>query len=480
MRTHYKNLKASICLFFFLGMSLLFGQFVSIHEFEYDYHYGTALFSPIADTQCNVKPLRSIAREMLKNYYGYLPYWIDITWYNYFQMELLTHISYFAIEINENGNLGDIPYEDRFLTIVNMAHDHGVRVHMTFIIFGSSAVSNFLNNATARSNAINNIIGVVDNYGIEGANIDFEFVTAAVRDSFSLFINDLSTALWYYPSGRKELYLATIAVPEWYPGYDITYLQDYADGLYIMAYDFHWSGDDIAGPVSPCVPSSFWGPYCAARSIGDYKAAGVDSTKIILGLPSYGYDWPTVSGSMGSTTTGSGVGVIYYYAFNNAATHGRLWDDYSWTPWYRYSTATWHQCWYDDSVSLDIKFGMVNDSLLQGAGCWALGYDHSYDHIWNTVRKNFWNPVHVVEYENRAPKPPVLLSTIDGLLRLVRLIPSCAYQVTLYTSTGRKVLDITLQGCKAWTVNKTLASGVYFMTVKTPDDMIAQKVVLLK
>jgi len=469
-------------LCFFLCISVSVNQFTSVHEFEYEKHLGEAIFTPVASTKLTVEPLRLETKGMLKNYYGYLPYWIDTTYYEYFQMELLTHISYFSVEINAtDGSLGDIPNQSCFLKILDLAHENAVWVHMTFNIFGSSDVSTFLNNSSARQNAINNISNFVANYCIEGANIDFEFVTATVRDSFNLFINDLADALWNHPNGSKELYLATIAVPEWYPGYDIAFLSIHSDGLYIMGYDFHWSGSSVAGPVSPCVPSSFWGQYCVAKAIGDYKASGVSGTKIILGLPYYGYDWPTVSNTMGSATTGSGSAVIYYYAFDNANTHGRLWDDYSLTPWYRYYTTAWHQCWYDDTVSLDIKYGMVNDSTLQGAGCWALGYDRSYDHIWNTIRRNFWNPTSIVERESRLPTDRIIITSIfTDELELAQLRPPHPYEIEIYDILGRRLIHTRTKECTVVGIGKTLPSGVYFLVVKIGCNFFTEKIVKIK
>lgn len=366
---------------------------------------------------------------MLKNYYGYLPYWTDTASYAYFQMELLTHIAYFSVDIDPaTGDLGAIPNLSRFTKIRDYAHGRGVRIHMTYTVFNNSNVSSFLNSAAARANAVAAIRDFTTNYGIEGANIDFEFVTSSVRDSFDIFINDLAVALRNHPTGRKELYLATPAVPEWYPGYDFAYLAAHCDGQFIMAYDFHWSSSSVAGPVSPCLPSSFWGAYCVAKSIGSYKAYGVGGANIILGLPYYGYDWPTTDGSMGSSTTGTGTAVIYYNAYQNADAYGRLWDNNSMTPWYRYSTAGWHQCWYDDSVSLGIKFGMAVDSSLQGAGCWALGYDRSYDHIWNAIRRAFW-----VEPPTRHFTAEVNIDSLN-----VRDGPGTAYRILTAARIGSK------------------------------------------
>jgi len=404
-------------------------HFISIHNFENSRYRATADWTPVSTIRQATRTLRHEIKGMLKNYYGYMPYWVDTAYYQYMAMNLLTHICYFSIDIDPStGDLGSIPNISRFNKVLNDGHDWGVRIHMTFTLFGNSSVTAFLNNAAARANAIANIRAMVDNYGIEGANLDFEFVTGSVRDSFSLFVNDLAYQLWNHANGWKELYMATPAVPEWYPGYDIAYLAAHSDGLFIMAYDFHWSGSTVAGPVSPCVPSSFWGQYCAAKTIGSYKAYGASASKLILGLPYYGIDWPTTSQDMGSSTTGTGSAVVYYYAFQNANTYGRLWDSYSQTPWYRYHTSQWHQCWYDDSVSLAIKFTMTNDSLLQGAGCWALTYDRSYDHIYNAIRRAFW-----VEAPTRHFTVQVNIDSLN-----VRDGPGTSYNILTTAPIGSK------------------------------------------
>jgi spore germination protein len=466
----------------FFAIVTIFAQFTSIHEIEYNQHINEAHWTPILTIPLQSTLTHRPTGGMLKNYYGYLPYWIDTIYYQYFQMDLLSHIAYFSVEIDPaTGSLGFIPNQNHFLKIINDAHVAGVSVHMTFIIFGSSYVSNFLNNSAARDSAIHAMSNFISSYGIDGINIDFEFVTSSVRDSFNVFVDGLATSLWNHPDGRKELYLATIAVPEWYPGYELVFLSNHSDGLFIMGYDFHWSGSSIAGPVSPCIPSVFWGEYCVAKSIGSYKSLGVDGSKIILGLPYYGYDWPTVSGDSGSATTGTGTGVIYFYAFQNANTHGLLWDEYSLTPWYKYFVPEWHQCWFDDSVSLDIKFGMVNDSLLQGAGCWALGYDRTYDHLWNTIRRNFWDSTSVAEYIDIPATHSVLFPTIFTKA-LVLYLPSTAasYEISLYDITGRKLIHIQSPANRTVVIGNHIRAGIYFLLVESERESYRHKIIKIQ
>jgi len=367
-------------------MILLILSITSIHQYQYYQHIQEAKFGYPAP----IKVPLVRRKGLLYTYYGYLPYWISTSAYGNFQYELLSQISYFSVAIHTDGSPGAMPNPTNFTTIMDYAHPRGVKMHLTFTLFNSDSVSAFLNSSTARATAIDSISAWITTYNLDGVNIDFEYSTSSVKDSMNKFIDSLSYALWNHPDGRKELFIAMPAVPEWYPGYDYAHLSNYSDGLFIMAYDFHYSGSSTAGPVAPNVPSSFWGDYSVAKTIGSYKSYGASPSKMVLGLPYYGYDWPTDADTAGSATTGSGSAVIYKNAKVNAASHGRLWDDYSLTPWYKYDSSGWHQSWYDDSLSIGIKLGMVVDSSLQGGGCWALGYDDSCNDVWDEIRNKLW------------------------------------------------------------------------------------------
>jgi hypothetical protein len=206
----------------------------------------------------------------------------------------------------------------------------------------------------------------------------------------------------------------------------------------------------------------------------------VDGSKIILGIPYYGLDWPTVSQNIGSATTGTASAKIYYYAFQNANTYGRMWDDYSLTPWYRYYTTEWHQCWYDDSVSLDIKFGMVNDSLLEGAGCWALGYDRSYDHIWNAIRNNFWDPQAIAEEVSEQGTRISQVTIFSDVLVLSNLMPEQEYRIIIYDISGRKLFDEVNKGITQFEIGEGLTPGVYFMNITGSNRIIKKKLLKVR
>ncbi|MDD3802781.1 MAG: glycosyl hydrolase family 18 protein [bacterium] len=406
----------------------------SIHETEY--------FNNLADAQfghpkkVEVELNEKTSKGMLFNYYGYLPYWTDTLAYANFDYELLTHVAYFSVELNTDGSIGSVPNPSRFTKIYSECHKRGVRVHMTFTLFGSTSVSNLLNSKTARNSAVSSIIDFVNAYSIEGANIDFEYVTASVKDSFSLFIQNLADSLHLISSGRKELYIAMPAVPSWYPGYDYASLSDDADGLFIMGYDYHYSGSGEAGPVAPTFNSSFWGYYAVNTTVGDYFDYGAKRDKVILGVPYYGYDWPTLSDALKSSTTGSGTAVLFKNAKTNALSYGYEFDANSKTPYYNYFSASWHQCWYDDSVSITEKLEIAVDSSLQGAGCWALGYDDGEDDLWNAIRSSM----------QRVPAENHFVVRVVNPTLNVREGPSTAYRVLNTANAGDEFVAFDFDG----------------------------------
>ncbi len=130
--------------------------------------------------------------------------------------------------------------------------------------------------------------------------------------------------------------------------------------------------------------------------LGDYaKYAPSQHDKIVVGLPYYGHEWETAGSSSHSSVTGGYLTLLYTTLAERAATYGRLWDDESLTPWYAYYSNGWNQGWYDDEVSLKLKYDIVREADFQGVGIWALGYDGSRDELWNCLEDAFCGEIWV-------------------------------------------------------------------------------------
>src|SRR5205807_168626 len=107
------------------------------------------------------------------------------------------------------------------------------------------------------------------------------------------------------------------------------------------------------------------------RSIDAYVQAA-RASKVILGAPFYGYDWPTKDGSPHSQATGAPTPISY--AEIMAAGHARYWDPNALVPWTAYQAGgSWHEIYYDDPSSIALKARLANSAHLRGMGAWALG-----------------------------------------------------------------------------------------------------------
>lgn len=335
-----------------------------------------------------------------KQVMGFMPYWS--TSITEMQWDLLTILAYFAAEVDPStGNLTNLHGWPSSAPIAT-AHANGVKVLLTATLFGATNISTFLNNASARANFINQILSQVQNAGADGVCIDFEFPGSSQRTNFTNFITDLSNAFHNNISGS----LVTIATPavDWNGAFDYNSLTNYADYLFIMAYDYHWGGGN-PGPVSPLVSEGVWTPdgICVQKTLDTYisGSSGVGDAKknkLILGLPYYGFNWPTTNNCvLGDTATGNATAILYNSAENNTQTYGKNWDSGytygpdggSWTPYYCYVSSANRQVWYDDAVSLKTKFGLANRLGLGGIGMWALNYDSGRTELWEEIRRQF-------------------------------------------------------------------------------------------
>ena len=357
-----------------------------IHEMEWLEHQGEIIGVSSPD---NVVPLRRFERPLSKVVFGYYPFWMG-TSYNSLQYELLSHIAYFSVELNGDGSLGTIPNISIMENLRNIAHSNGVQVMLTATQFDNATIVNLLNSTVARTNAINNLFNLVTNYTLDGVSIDFEMPTNPVKDSLTLFMQDL-TDFFHTNLPGSHISIATPAV-DWNNAFDYDELALHSDGLFMMGYDYYWSGSAYAGPVSPLYSSSLWGTYSVMWTVNNYIYYGIYRDKFILGCPYYGIRWATEDNNLHSATRGTGTALTYTRAADSSALYGKIWEDISKTVWYRnYITRDgWYQCWFDDSVSLRMKYQVVLDSSLCGAGIWALGYDGTKTELWGALRDAFY------------------------------------------------------------------------------------------
>jgi len=370
-------------------------------------------------------PVPEEAPKLTKKVFGYYPYWVG--GYSGFHWDLLSTVAYFSAEVDTAAGDGSISELHGWGTttsaLISTAHAMGVEVVLTVTCFDGPTITSVLSDAGNRTRLTNNLLTLVMDAGGDGVNIDFEGVPAGGTNKANLvnLMTELSTAFHSSIPGFQ----VTIATPavDWSGVFDYDLLALNSDGLVIMGYDYHWSGGD-PGPVSPLSGSSLWGPYSITWTVNDYLVwgGGENRGKFILGLPFYGYDWPSVDYTIPGEATGGGVGIRYTDAKGMAGTYGSNWDADSETPFVLYTDTGPHQLWYDDSESLSRKFDLVLAQDLGGIAIWALNYEGSETDVWDAVRDHFqdepdppWGtPASTI---HAAPGSPSLLA--NHLLALV-------------------------------------------------------------
>ncbi len=358
----------------------------TIHQIEYFSHHDDAP-KQLVPLERPVLPLQERKMPMQRTVYGFLPYW-QRSQYTTIRWDLITHIVPFGIEINGNGFIvNSHGWPGYWRGVIDSAHAHGVIVNLAVILFDADQIHTLITSPTNTANAINTLLNAVNAGGVEGVNIDFEIPYSADRDHLTAFMRALSDT---FHNHNLQVYMDVMAVDDaWSDRYDEAALGSFLDGLMVMSYDYFWPGSENAGPPSPLSGYS----YNFTWSLNHYITTTGRPEKVVMGVPYYGYDWPTYDSTRGSRTRGRASAVFYATAATNARIYGRIWDSYSQTPWYRYRDyTTWHQCWYDDDSSLTLKYQTVNSTAAQGIGIWALTYDGMRQELWYALLANFAEP----------------------------------------------------------------------------------------
>jgi len=351
-----------------------------IHRFEHQRHRG----EPLRPSSAVSLPVPLAARDAGTPYIlGFYPYWAS--GYETIPFTLLDELVYFGADVEENGDFSSLHgWPDAEL--IAAAHPEGCRVTLTLILFSPSAQRTLLSDADYRDNLTANAVAAVVEGGGDGINVDFELLPNDQKQNFVLWLNELAGALEAALPGAS-LTVDTPAV-DWAGSYDYDQLASVAR-LMIMAYDYHWPSGD-PGPVAPLLGSDLWGDYAWDWTVEDYRTylAPYDLTHALLGMPFYGYDWPSAGPEIPGTAVASADAWTILAAGDVAAAQGGgLWDAASLTPYVIYQDKGWRQCWYEDLDSLALKLDFAAAEGLGGVGFWTATYAGDDPGIWGLVEQ---------------------------------------------------------------------------------------------
>ena len=222
----------------------------------------------------------------------------------------------------------------------------------------------------SRDSLIASIEKVVKENNFDGINVDFESIAPKDQDNFLAFQRELYNKL------RRQNFEISVDLPVGNEDFDYEELAKVSDYIVLMVYDEH-DAESLAGPVS----SVKW----FYTSIKDILRL-VPAQKIIIGIGSYGYDWPEkmvgedLTFQECVTTAEESDGVIKFDSLSSNL-HYQYYDDNDYP----------HNVWFMDAVSIYNQIKTVRNSGLNGVSGFALWRLGSEDpSLWSFYYDDFF------------------------------------------------------------------------------------------
>lgn len=365
-------------------------------------------------------PKTAINQEKRYEVFGFAPHW-TINKLDNVDFGVLTTLAYFGIEVDSAGNFEeDAGFEvfksKKATALFDKAHKNGTRVVLTLTQMKNPKIKGLMDNLTSQKKLIKNTVELVKDRGIDGVNVDFEYVGNPgenYRKKFTKFVDDLTREMHQKIPNSKvtvSVYASAVKDPKIY---EIRQLADVSDGIFMMAYDFATKTSDHAIPTSPLYghkEGKYW--YDISTAVDDFLTQ-MPAEKLILGLPWYGYNYPVASPEVKASTQ-RGYYTSYWYkrrlysrfvpgpsslaqtytlakeAGNGSSKVLNGWDDLGKVGFKAYKEGNaWRMIFLEDEKSLRIKYGFAKENRLLGVGMWALGFDSGTNEMWNLLGEEF-------------------------------------------------------------------------------------------
>jgi hypothetical protein len=304
--------------------------------------------------------------------FAFAPYW-TLPESSSFDLSGLSTLAYFSIGVNPDGSVAESGpgwngYESQALAnLITRAHAAGERVVLTVNDFGQSSLDQLTSSPSAPATLAAALIPLLQAKNLDGVNFDFEGEGSADQAGLTHLIASVSGALraadphWQI---TMDTYASSAGDPDGF--YNIPALAPSVDAFFVMAYELNLQGSPSA--ASPLTSSQF----SDLETLTQYTAA-VPASKVILGTPFFGIDWPTNNGTLGATSTGGGTDIA------DSQVQGgdpQYWDPVTQTGWTSYQVGNqWHESYFESLYGLYDVAQLASHYGVRGVGIWALGME---------------------------------------------------------------------------------------------------------
>lgn len=199
----------------------------------------------------------------------------------------MTHINYAFGHVNDTFDGVRISNEDRLRSIVALKQQKPeLKVLLSIGGWGSGRFSEMAASAKNRKAFAKDCKRVVDEFGLDGIDIDWEYPTSSAAGissspddtkNFTRMMKEIRKAI----GKDKQLTLASVASAEYV---NFKAILPYIDFVNIMSYDMGSAPIHHAG----LYPSEHTGKMTASTAVEAHLKAGVPAHKLTMGVPFYG------------------------------------------------------------------------------------------------------------------------------------------------------------------------------------------------
>jgi len=303
--------------------------------------------------------------------FGFAPYW-TLSQESQINVWGFTTLSYFAVDATANGTIsqsgaGWEGYQSQdFADLVARAHAAGDRVVLTVECFAQATLEALTTSPQADATLASTVLKDVSSKNLDGVNIDFE--GNGNRAGMTTAVATVSRVL-HAANPHYQVTVDTDAssAADSRAMYDVPALARVSDGLFVMSYGLNLGSAPTT--ASPITSSEF----SDVTTASEYEGA-IPPAKVILGVPYYGYVWPTNDGTMSAVPTGQPVPLSDGTALSGG--HPLYWDGVTDTAWTSYEVGKqWYEAYFTDPASVYMVAQLAQNAGFAGVGAWALGMD---------------------------------------------------------------------------------------------------------
>lgn len=294
----------------------------------------------------------------------------------------LTYLTIFGYGFTLDGRL--IPPNDQPLIALAREYQAAPVMLLSSVTesgnFDSQRAGRLFQDAELQNRVLANILAVMAQKGYVGLDVDFEYIPTGDSGAYLAFLENAAGQLH-----NNGYFLHVDLAPKTsgsqkgllYEAHDYEAIGAIADSVLLMTYEWGYT----YGPPMAVAPLN------QVQRVAEYGASTIPPEKILMGLPSYGYDWilPFERGVTRATAIGN------EYAVEIAQRQGApiQFDQLAQSPWFRYDRDSLsHVVWFEDVRSIEQKYNLMDELDFRGGGYWNLMWPFQQNYSFVAARYN--------------------------------------------------------------------------------------------